>query len=282
MSDILFNSDFAKNSKFEENFVGDILAIDEWLQLVSQFKNYYRQNKYEEINHLIPKKIHQIWLGKKGIPRKSIDWMHSWKKFNPDWEYILWDEEKIKDLQVSEFNVYSKELNPGYRSDILRYIILNKFGGLYADTDFECLKPIPSSILNYKFVAGLMFGNKPSIGNSILISSPNSLFLQKILKNIKTTEYKNEINHIIKNSGPEAVTKEYFSLTKEFKDESLILPSNYFYPYPNFMLNKHVNKYEQITDKSIGIHHWEMTWMKGSLFNRIKNKLKTYLKPYLK
>ena len=44
MSDILFNSDFAKNSKFEENFVGDILAIDEWLQLVSQFKNYYRQN----------------------------------------------------------------------------------------------------------------------------------------------------------------------------------------------------------------------------------------------
>ena len=133
MSDILFNSDFAKNSKFEENFVGDILAIDEWLQLVSQFKNYYRQNKYEEINHLIPKKIHQIWLGKKGIPRKSIDWMQSWKKFNPDWEYILWDEEKIKELQVSEFNVYSKELNPGYRSDILRYIILNKFSIICSD-----------------------------------------------------------------------------------------------------------------------------------------------------
>ena len=30
-----------------------------------------------------------------------------------------------------------------------------------------------------------------------------------------------------------------------------------------FMLNKPVNKYSEITDVSIGIHHWEMTWMKG-------------------
>ena len=40
MSNSLFNSDFAKNSKFEESFVGNILSIDEWLQLVSQFKRY--------------------------------------------------------------------------------------------------------------------------------------------------------------------------------------------------------------------------------------------------
>ena len=112
--------------------------------------------------------------------------MRSWKKFNPDWEYKLWDEENIKELKVSDFNVYSKEINPGYRSDILRYIILNKFGGLYADTDFECLKSIPTNILNYKFVAGVMFGNKPSIGNSILLSSPNSLILKNILSNIKS------------------------------------------------------------------------------------------------
>ena len=39
-----------------------------------------------------------------------------------------------------------------------------------------------------------------------------------------------------------------------------------------------VNKYKEITDVSIGIHHWEMTWMKGNLFNRIKNKLKVFLK----
>ena len=280
MSDSLFNSDFAKNSKFEESFVGNIISTDEWIQLVSQFKKYYNsQNNYKENKAYIPKKIHQIWLGKKGVPKKSIKWMRSWKRFNPDWEYKLWDEENIKELKVSDFNVYSQEINPGYRSDILRYIILNKFGGLYADTDFECLKSIPTNILNYKFVAGVMFGNKPSIGNSLLLSSPNSLILKNILSNIKPAEYKNEIYHIIKNSGPEAVTREYFSSKDENKKSILILPSNFFYPYPNFMLNKQVNKYKEITDVSIGIHHWEMTWMKGNLFNRIKNKLKVFLKP---
>ena len=42
MSNSLFNSDFAKNSKFEDSFVGNILGIDEWLQLVSQFKRLFK------------------------------------------------------------------------------------------------------------------------------------------------------------------------------------------------------------------------------------------------
>ena len=148
MDNSLFNSDFAKNSKFENDFVGNILSIKEWHQLVDQFKKYISEKcDYKLKQSLIPKKIHQIWLGKEGVPKKSIKWMNSWKEFNPDWEYKLWNEENIKDLKVSDYDVYSKKINPGYRSDILRYIILNKFGGLYADTDFECLFVIECLLL---------------------------------------------------------------------------------------------------------------------------------------
>ena len=42
------------------------------------------------------------------------------------------------------------------------------------------------------------------------------------------------------------------------------------------MLNKQTKRYDEIEEISIGIHHWEMTWMKGNLFNRIKNKLQVY------
>ena len=279
MDNSLFNSDFAKNSKFENDFVGNILSIKEWHQLVEQFKKYISKKcDYKLKQSLIPKKIHQIWLGEQGVPKKSIKWMNSWKEFNPDWEYKLWDEENIKELKVSDYDVYSKKINPGYRSDILRYIILNKFGGLYADTDFECLKSIPTNILQFSFIAGIMFGNKPCIGNSILISSPNSFILKKILNNIKIKDYKNDINYIIKHSGPHAVTKEYFSAPEEIKNSSLILPSNYFYPFPNFMLNNQTDRYNEVEEVSIGIHHWEMTWMKGNLIKRIQNKLKNFLK----
>ncbi len=279
MKNNLFNSDFAKHSKFDTNFVGDIIEFDQWLKLATQFKEHLNNiSDPKRSEPLIPKKIHQIWLGANGVPKKSIEWMKSWKKYNPDWEYKLWNEENIKELEFFELDVYSKRLNPGYRSDILRYVILDKYGGLYVDTDFECVQPIPSNILNYKFVAGLMFGNKPCIGNSILMSSPNSIFLKEILNKIKQKPYKNDINHIIKNSGPEAVTREYFSSFNKISNKSLILPSNYFYPFPNFMLNKLTNRYDEIEDISIGIHHWEMTWMKGNLFHRIKNKLKAYLR----
>ena len=44
------------------------------------------------------------------------------------------------------------------------------------------------------------------------------------------------------------------------------------------MLDKQVDRYKKIEDVSIGIHHWQMTWMKENIFNRIKNKLKLVLK----
>ncbi len=279
MDNNFFNSEFAKNSKFDQNFVGNVTNIDEWLTLVSQFKNHiFKSGDKDDVSFPIPKKIHQIWLGEKKIPRKSIKWMNSWKKFNPEWEYKLWDEKNIKELDILDFNVYSKKVNPGYRSDIIRYVILKKFGGLYADTDFECLKPIPSNILKYKFIAGIMFGNKPNLGNSIMLSSPNFILMDKILNHIKLKEYRNNINHIINHSGPENVTREYFKLKETYQNKTLILPSNYFYPYPNYMLNKKIDRYSEIEDISIAIHHWEMTWMKGNIFNRLKNKFKVIFK----
>ena len=279
MQNNLFNSEFARNSKFDNNFVGNILKIEEWLLLSDQFKKYIeKSNISDKSKVLIPKKIHQIWLGEKSIPRICKRWMNSWRDLNPQWEYKLWDEKNIKELNVDYLHVYSKKFNPGYRSDILRYIILKKFGGMYVDTDFECIKPLPTNILKYKFIAGMMFGNNPCIGNSILMSAPNFLLLNNILSYIKQKDYKNDINYIIKNSGPDTVTREFFNLNKANQNECLILPSNYFYPYPNFMLNKQIDRYSEIEDVSIGIHHWQMTWMKGNTFNRIKNKLKEILK----
>ena len=279
MQNNLFNSEFARNSKFDKNFVGNISKIDEWLLLSYQFKKYIeKSNIYDESKVQNPKKIHQIWLGEKSMQGICKKWMNSWKDLNPQWEYKLWDEKNIKELNIDDLNVYSKKFNPGYRSDILRYIILKKFGGMYVDIDFECIKPLPTNFLQYKFIAGMMFGNNPCIGNSILMSAPNFLLMDNILSYIKQKDYRNDVNYIIKNSGPYTVTREFFNLKKTNQNECLILPSNYFYPYPNFMLNKQIDRYSEIEDVSIGIHHWEMTWMKGNTFNRIKNKLKNYLK----
>ena len=275
MENNLFNSSFAKNSKFDKNFVGNIKNINEWLILVNQYKVFKIKILLNPSIFIFQKNSSNM-VRRKRYSKRCLKWMESWQKFNNDWEYKLWDEKSIKELNIKDFDVYSKKLNPGYRSDIIRYIVLNKYGGLYVDTDFECVKKIPDKFLYYKFVAGMMFSNNPIIGNSILMSSPNYMLLEKVLNYIKSINYKNDINFIIKNSG-ETITREYFALAEEIKS-SLILPSNYFYPFPNFMLNKKIDRYDEVEDISVGIHHWGMTWMKGNILNRIKNKFRVIFK----
>ena len=45
----------------------------------------------------------------------------------------------MKSLTLKNQKAYSMAKNWGMKSDILRYEILQKFGGVYIDTDYECV-----------------------------------------------------------------------------------------------------------------------------------------------
>ena len=54
--------------------------------------------------------------------------METWKFYNFQWGILLWDEEKIKKLNLKNKLAFNSTTNQGSRSDIARYD-LNKFGG---------------------------------------------------------------------------------------------------------------------------------------------------------
>ena len=41
---------------------------------------------------IIPRIIHQSWKSKDRIPSQFTPWIQSWKKFNPGWLYMFWDD----------------------------------------------------------------------------------------------------------------------------------------------------------------------------------------------
>ena len=43
---------------------------------------------------MIPKIIHQLWIGDKPSPTTFMD---TWRDKNPDFEYIRWNEQEIKE-----------------------------------------------------------------------------------------------------------------------------------------------------------------------------------------
>ena len=53
---------------------------------------------------MIPKVIHYCWLSGDPIPEKLQRCMDSWKKFLPDYEFVLWDLERF-DIKTSQGSV---------------------------------------------------------------------------------------------------------------------------------------------------------------------------------
>lgn len=92
---------------------------------------------------MIPKIIHQIWLGTKPIPGLHLGYMNGWIRNHPGWSYILWTEELIGSLLNPIYpEVYSNSITWIERHDLLRFDILYQYGGVYADCDVESIKCI--------------------------------------------------------------------------------------------------------------------------------------------
>ena len=89
---------------------------------------------------MIPKIIHQIWIGPKPAPTNL---MNSWKNKHPDFEYILWNEEelyrrKFNSSCMEQLNAIP-EING--KADIIRWEILYEYGGYFVDADSICIEP---------------------------------------------------------------------------------------------------------------------------------------------
>ena len=267
-----FYTEFAKLSKFKWDFLNKVEDIEKWQHLAENYEiNFINSKTKTNLHKKIPRNIHQIWIGPKKIPKKYKKWSETWKKYNPTWHYKLWTEKDINILSQKNKTLFYSINNIGFRSDILRYEILYKFGGIYIDTDFECIKKIPEDLRKFDFVSSIGFDYSPIILNGFLMASRESNIMKKLLESINVPEFSLDPMSIINSSGPYELTKTFF-LNFE-NNNSLILPSNYCYPYPSFLINSLINKKSEISPESFALHHWEMSWMKGNFLNRVVKKL---------
>src|SRR5439155_16470073 len=86
----------------------------------------------------IPRLFHWIWLGDDPLPEQHRAWMDSWLKLNPGWTHDLWTEEN-RPRFVNEAQFLAAD-SLWQKADIARYEIVYRYGGIYLDTDTECLR----------------------------------------------------------------------------------------------------------------------------------------------
>jgi len=143
--------------------------------------------KYTQV---IPKIIWQT-MKTNQVPDFIKSYTDSWIEQNPEYEYRFYDDEDIINFLKKDF----PEFLEGYqnlkygasKADLWRYLIIYKYGGVYADIDCFCINPLRKWInKNAAFVTGL--GTNNDICQWLIISVPKSpIFLRAAEKTIKNS-----------------------------------------------------------------------------------------------
>ncbi|WP_207485873.1 glycosyltransferase [Arenibaculum pallidiluteum] len=106
----------------------------------------------------VPFVLHQLWKDEY-LPDRYIRMQDTWRLFNPGLQIVTWTDGDLASFIGREFpdllELYHSYQENICRADLGRYLVLRHFGGIYADLDCECLKPIGSLIEGRRFVIGL-------------------------------------------------------------------------------------------------------------------------------
>ena len=225
----------------------------------------------------IPKIIHQTWKDEQ-LPKAFQLLSQTWREMLPGWEYRLWTDdmnrEFVKTYYPDFLGKYDAYPNKIQRADAIRYLLLQTYGGLYVDLDFECIDPEFITILeDADFVAGkepyahsARYGMEYIICNALMASIPNHPFLEYTIQRMMTHPRGWDVRYgedILSSTGPFLLTDAYNEYQQ--KDAVKIIEPELIYPIrigeAQLILSDTVSdEMEQRINEAYAIHYFSGTW----------------------
>ncbi|XP_045201908.2 uncharacterized protein LOC123555316 [Mercenaria mercenaria] len=170
-------------------------------------------SEYPRIPHI----IHQTYSNER-IPADLGKHVKTLVKNNPKWKFYFWTDEASRKFVAERFptllQMWDDYKSPINRADAIRYLVLYEFGGLYADLDVECKRPLDNLTMKYACI----FPSEPFeqsvfrvhvpylINNAILLCRPRHPFLKQIVNTLH--QYQSMMEQI-DIAGPSFVTSQF-------------------------------------------------------------------------
>jgi hypothetical protein len=201
-------------------------------------------------------------------PKNQIEWPEIWHHCYDIWksspyEIKMWHDEDIDNLLKKDdedfFNNYLNRLNPIFKFDYVRYLILQKFGGAYFDMDIEIIRDfIPLLDKNGIYISEGTSGNY--LESCLMISSQNP-------KNIKSTIFFERIKDHCKDN----ILLNYNECLKDTRQTLYTVGANALSKFvikqlKYFSINFNVLAFEHFGSLSNSLsfcrHHYTNNWLK--------------------
>ena len=237
-------------------------------------RKLYNKNNLQQVTFvnkpLIPNIVHLIWLGPNKPPAIFQNCLASIQEYMPTWTCKIWTDDDVESFNLVNKRYYDKESNYGAKSDIFRYEILYRYGGVYLDVDMVLLKPLDILHHTYKFYTSLLPSYCTGIlANGIIGSAPGHPILKQCIKDIKKHR---DDKWLIERTGPIHFQKSFYTALKKInKDRIIAFPKSFFIPadkYETYMLHT--------KPESFALHYWEGSWHPKK--NKRHSKIKTHKK----
>ncbi|MFF3356491.1 glycosyltransferase [Streptomyces sp. NPDC002917] len=218
----------------------------------------------------IPALIHQTWKDT-DVPPEWQKWADSWRIHHPGWGYRLWTDADNRAF-LQEHYPWFLPVYDGYpeaimRADAIRYFLLDHFGGLYVDLDFECLKPVTEILGGHDLVLGcepdahtrLLLARRRGfdriVGNAFIASRPGHPFWAHVHRRLVATH---KLPSTLDVTGPFFLTR---AIDSAPEPESItVLDPEVLYPEVSPYATEMFGPQEADYDRAYAVHHWSDSW----------------------
>ena len=215
---------------------------------------------------MIPKIIHYCWLSEDPIPEQLQKCMESWKKYLPEFEFILWNFDRFPKTQSKWVDDAYNNKKYAFAADYIRLYALYNYGGIYLDMDVEIKKPY-GGLLDLNTMIG--YENSKSGGLEVAAFGVEKHYkwIKACLDYYETRSFVNSdgsfnmqplpgvIKRCLQRNGYELVDVKSFQ-------EALACPVSVIpvFPFDFFSPKNHVTGKIKKSKNTYSIHHFAGSW----------------------
>jgi mannosyltransferase OCH1-like enzyme len=204
---------------------------------------------------MIERLAHRIWLGD-DEPDWTRPYADTWRR--PGWSLRQWSgPEELYPLRNQAIYDAADRIAPNHagqlRSDVLRYEILLRYGGVYVDHDVELLKPIDELLDVQAFAAWEVPASW--INQAVLGAVPGHPLLEALVAGLPESlerAGRRRLRPAVL-SGPQFLTR---TVNRDGPFDLTVYPKAWFYPYLWSEIDRHGPDHLELWPDSYAVHHW--------------------------
>ncbi|MEX0849107.1 MAG: glycosyltransferase [Candidatus Dependentiae bacterium] len=287
--------DFDASMQIDSYQFQELPIIQELLPLSRRLYATYNldQVTFQEYEK-IPKIMHHVWFGRP-LSQEDKALRKTWEDMHPDWRFVLWTDRIDNDprgivvhswqelqnlllltderyivvdvapLQFDNRKFFDASRNYGEKSDIIKYEIVYRIGGVYIDCDFECLKPLDPLHHAYDFYTGIqpLDTNYAQLGAALFAAHPGHEILKYA---VQTIERDRGFGPIVIRSGPIHFSRAFIARAGIDDSVDIAFPTSFFYPCGYHQ--KNTTRSSWIQPESFAVHHWAGSWLIPEAFEQ--------------